>query len=398
MRLNCQLVAEAIESENDFRECFDKGIRIAQGAYFSPPSTTPPKEISSALFSSTTNSSYKVLRPRSNTVECLIVEAPFVRPSAPVEEVADLFQANPDTHSIPVVNDLHAPVGIVRRTGLMQLFLKRYGRELHGRKPIDILMETNPLVFDTNMLLEEVSLQLTTNFNLAPENDFIICEKGIYRGMGKIMELLAKITELQVRNARYANPLTLIPGNVPTFETIENLLRKGDLFVVGYCDLDHFKPFNDVYGYDKGDLVIKAVAKILLAHADPRRDFVGHIGGDDFIVVMRSKNWRSRFLSALDEFGKIAPDFYSDADRKNGGITAIDRHGESRSFPILSLSIGAIVPNLYECTSYHQISALATEAKHHAKRERGNSLFTKHLDSELDALFRDAAIPYPPKG
>lgn len=380
LRLNCHLIAEGVESVTDFQEIRALGLRLAQGNYFAPPCATPQKEVSQDLFLASTNPSYKLSQPRSNTIECLIAEVPFVRPSATVEEVADLFHSNPEIQSFPVVNELHAPVGIVRRNSFMHLFLKRYGRELHGRKPVGSVMETNHIVFDVNMLVEEVSLQLTSHFKLLPEQDFIICEKGAYRGVGKIMELLAKITELQIRNARYANPLTQIPGNVPICEYIENLLQKNKLFVVAYCDLDHFKPFNDVYGYEKGDLVIQALAKILLSLADPQKDFVGHIGGDDFIVVLRSENWHSRCLEMLEKFEAAAPAFYSENDRQRGGIVASDRNGEERFFPILSLSIGALVPHLHGCTSYNQIASMAADAKHSAKKQIGNSLFTKHLD------------------
>lgn len=377
LRLNCHLIACGIASAEDCRTCLELGIRIGQGHHFARNISFPQEEIPQSLFPSNASSSYKLFQPRSNTIECLVVETAPIGPTILVEQVADIFQNNAEIHSIPVLNDLNAPVGIVRRTAMMQLYLKRYGRELHGKKPIHMLMETCPMVFASDLLLEEVSLQLTTNFKLAPENDFIICQNGIYLGMGKVMELLARITELQIRSAHYANPLTLIPGNVPISETIENLLHKGIDFVVGYCDINYFKPFNDVYGYGKGDLVIKAVAKILLAHTDPKADFVGHIGGDDFIVVLRSKNWHSRFLAMLDDFRKIASDFYSETDCRNGGITALDRHGESRFYPILSLSIGAIESGLHGISSCHQIATMATDAKRAAKKKQGNSLHIK---------------------
>ena len=98
--------------------------------------------------------------------------------------------------------------------------------------------------------------------------------------------------------ARYANPLTLLPGNVPIQEHIERLLQSQRPFAVAYCDLDHFKPYNDVYGYKRGDQVIQRLGRILVECAAPEVDFVGHIGGDDFIVVFENADWPERCARA----------------------------------------------------------------------------------------------------
>jgi diguanylate cyclase (GGDEF)-like protein len=102
--------------------------------------------------------------------------------------------------------------------------------------------------------------------------------------MGNGHDLLRLISTLQMNAARYANPLTLLPGNTPICEQIDLLIQASASFVVCYLDLDHFKPFNDVYGFQKGDEVIQLTAR-LISKACGMFDFVGHIGGDDFIVL-----------------------------------------------------------------------------------------------------------------
>src|SRR5690606_20413911 len=109
--------------------------------------------------------------------------------------------------------------------------------------------------------------------------DFIITRDGRFYGIGKTSTLLRRITEQQIRNARYANPLTLLPGNVPIHELLEELLARDEPFHVAYCDLDHFKPYNDCYGYSRGDEVIVYLAQIIQGEVDAQLDFVGHIGG-----------------------------------------------------------------------------------------------------------------------
>jgi diguanylate cyclase (GGDEF)-like protein len=376
MRLNCQIIAEHIETETDFKELWALGVHVGQGNYFAPPQANPPTQLPSHLFFEPQQRPHLThALQRSNTIACLIVEVPFIRPTELVEKVADIFHSNPEIHSIPVINDKHTAIGIVRRHNFIDLFLTRYGRELHGRKPIGGFMDTDHLILDINLSLEEASKELTTNLKLMPNQDFVISDREKYCGIGRVMDLLARITELQIRNARYANPLTLLPGNVPIYEHLESLLRQHLSFTVCYCDLDNFKPFNDVYGYSKGDLVIQTVAKILVVHTSPQQDFVGHVGGDDFILVMQSSDWQDRCVAILADFEHTVLAFYHEEDRANGGIRGYDRTGEETFFPLLSLSIGAVTPNLDRCHSYHDIAAMASEAKHQAKKQKGNSLF-----------------------
>jgi diguanylate cyclase (GGDEF)-like protein len=376
MRLNCQMIAEGIETEIDFKELWALGVHLGQGDYFASPLAKPPAQLPKDLFLDPQQRPYPDHSfQRSKTIACLIVEVPVIHSTEVVEKVADLFHANPDIHSIPVINNMQAAIGIVRRHSFIDLFLTRYGRELHGRKPISGFMDTDHLILDINLSLEEASQQLTANLKLMPNQDFIIDDRGKYCGIGRVMDLLAKITELQIRNARYANPLTLLPGNVPIYEHLDSLLRQRLPFTVCYCDLDHFKPFNDVYGYSKGDLVIQTVAKILVTHTSLPTDFVGHVGGDDFILVMQSSDWQARCAIMLAEFEKAVPAFYNKEDHAQGGIRGLDRTGQETFFPLLSLSIGAVTPDLDACQSYHDVAAMASEAKHQAKQREGNSLF-----------------------
>jgi GGDEF domain-containing protein len=206
-------------------------------------------------------------------------------------------------------------------------------------------------------------------------NDFIITRNGEYFGLGKVRDLLRKITELQIRNARYSNPLTQLPGNVPIYEFIDSLLFARKPFQVAYCDLNNFKPYNDVYGYAKGDAVLQKLASILSAHVSFSDNFLGHIGGDDFIIVFQDNDWRKKLNTILTIFECEAPLFYDEKDRRSGGIWAHDRTGQPKFYSFLSLSIGVVMPDCLHCGSHHEVASLATEAKHEAKNVGGNNIF-----------------------
>ncbi len=142
--------------------------------------------------------------------------------------------------------------------------------------------------------------------------------------------------------------------------------------MVAYCDINHFKPFNDAFGYSAGDEVIVNLGRILCAAVDNQQDFVGHVGGDDFILVFCGSNWQQRCEQILANFSQMSaalmppetPDYWS-----------TDRQGRRQKFGALTLAIGAVEPDLDYCKTHHHISQLLADAKQSAKQEGGNNLF-----------------------
>lgn len=168
--------------------------------------------------------------------------------------------------------------------------------------------------------------------------------------------------------ARYANPLTQLPGNVPINEHIEYLLQNQVAFCVCYGDLDHFKPFNDIYGFHKGDEIIQLAAKVIAGFCDPTQDFIGHIGGDDFIILFQSHDWETRCQSILKLFGECASGFFSVEDHERNGCVTEDRHGRKAFHPLTSLSLGAVRVEPGMFASPYEVSFAATDAKKQAKK------------------------------
>jgi diguanylate cyclase (GGDEF)-like protein len=112
------------------------------------------------------------------------------------------------------------------------------------------------------------------------------------------------VTEVRIEAARYANPLTFLPGNIPISSHIARLLGNDAAFYACYVDLNHFKPFNDQYGYWQGDEVLKFAAMVLADVCDPTRDFLGHVGGDDFLILFQSDDWQDRVMRAIHVFNR----------------------------------------------------------------------------------------------
>jgi diguanylate cyclase (GGDEF)-like protein len=374
--LKCRVIAEGVETADELRVVNQLGLDLLQGYYFARPSHSPPTQLNEQLFNSDMTARERRTRVGlfSHTVGELLQPVPSIVASLQLESVAEIFACSPNIESLPVVEH-ERPLGLVRRGRLMNLLLTRYGRELHGKKPVAHFLQSQVLMLESLLPIEKASHLVTEQMKQDKALDFMITENGLYRGMGSVIDLLQVITDVQVRNARHANPLTLLPGNVPIYEELDELLKHNSPFVFAYCDLDNFKPYNDKYGYEKGDQIIKLLAEIILAETDPATDFVGHVGGDDFVIIMQSEDWHARCENILQKFAERRQHYYQQEDLLEGGIWSESRGGERQFFPLLSLSIGCVQPDAKLCRSHHDIAALAAGAKHQAKKQLGNSLY-----------------------
>src|SRR5690606_9993575 len=196
--------------------------------------------------------------------------------------------------------------------------------------PITAVMQTPALTVDCQLRLEQVSRLVTQKEHPRLSEEFIITRGGRYLGLGRTIEVLRLITEQQLQLAQHSNPLTLLPGNAAVAACIDKLIDHSHRFVVAYFDLDSFKPYNDVYGYAQGDQVILQLAALLKRCFSERLDFVGHVGGDDFVVVIRSRDWRERVLRVLQCFNDTVVALYSPEHACAGYIVASDRDGQTR--------------------------------------------------------------------
>jgi EAL domain-containing protein (putative c-di-GMP-specific phosphodiesterase class I)/GGDEF domain-containing protein len=372
--LGCQTIAEGIETEEEYRLVGGIGVSLGQGYYFARPSAAPPRHLHSLQRLQPRRENACYLPRRSKTVACLAQTVPAVEPHVQVEEVGDMFSSMASLQTLPVVGAGGIPVGIVQRRIFMEIIGSRYGRDLYGREPIVKFMDAEPLVIDKNQPIEKLSQLITSGGNFNTLDHFIVTDKGLYVGTGTVLALLREMTDLQIKHARHANPLTLLPGNVPINEHIDMLLEEGVEFAACYCDLDHFKPFNDYYGYGRGDQVLRFFSRLLVDTVDSQCDFVGHIGGDDFMVVFQSGDWLERCRALITRFDHDVAAYYDPKDRLKNGLWSESRSGLPTFFPLIGLSIGATVAGGGKFSSCHEIAAAASEVKRQAKKQQGSFL------------------------
>ncbi len=188
-------------------------------------------------------------------------------------------------------------------------------------------------------------------------------------------ELMARIRTLlrRTRLGLEANPLTRLPGNVTIENEILARIQKKTPFAVLYLDLNSFKAYNDIYGFVKGDEVIRETARIILTQSDMVHGFVGHIGGDDFIVIAAPSEAEALCQKIIKAFDEKASDFYTPEDRARGYVETKDRRGKVTQYPILSMAIGVVTNQYRPLTSIGEVSKIGAEMKHFAKENKGSS-------------------------
>ncbi len=372
------LVAEGIETEEDLRVLRDLGIQYGQGYFLGRPAPLPREQIESQALDVMRDRRVAVfpeLRRASNSgslSRLAVVEAPTVGLRTTNDELAQVFLVNEKLNSVAVIDGLR-PVGIINRSRFMNEYSKLYYREVWGRKPCLVHANLSPRLIERNHNVDELVGILTSEDQRYLVDGFIVTNNGRYEGVGTGEQLVRSVTETRIEAARHANPLTFLPGNIPISQHIERLLNSGVEFVACYADLNNFKPFNDQYGYWRGDEMIRLVAKLALAHCDPQRDFVGHVGGDDFIVLYQSTDWQMQCEKFIAEFARCALELFDESAREAGGIHAEDRYGVPRFFPLTTISVGAVKIQCGEFTSAEQVASIAARAKHDAK-SRGEGL------------------------
>lgn len=374
--LGTPLVAEGIEDPAELAALRDLGCDYAQGYYLGRPSAAPPSELPAPVADLLTSAKISVLPTLAvqqrvrHSVDRLKVDAPAVGPHLASGELLRIFGANPELHAVAVV-DGGRPVGLVNRRDFVEKYAQPYHRELYGKRPVMQFMNANPVCAERSAPLDSLINVLTGDDQRYLHDGFIVTDDGRYAGVATGESLVRAVTELRIEAARHANPLTLLPGNIPLTEHIARLLDARVPFAASYFDLNHFKPYNDLYGYWRGDEMIKLAAKIIAAHCDRTQDFVGHVGGDDFVALFQSEDWAERCERIVRQFNCEARCLFDPRELEQGGFYSEDRRGFQAFFPLTTIAVGEVAVSPGQFRDPEEVASAAASAKKIAKVSHG---------------------------
>ena len=380
-RTGARVIAEGIETDADLAVIQELGIDFGQGFLLGRPAPQPVFRPTASLVHRLRPcldppASRTLLTSSKANAERLVVATLPIAPESTNQEVLSRFIRQPELLSLPVVQD-GLPIGLLNRYAFTDLMSRPFSQELYGKRSCTQFMEPDFMIVDQGISIHALSERVVESDPRHILHGFIITRSGRYIGMGSGHDLIREITQMQLSAARYANPLTQLPGNVPIHEHLANRLDSQEPFVVCYWDLDHFKPYNDVYGYRRGDELIQWTGRLLPEVFNNQDDFVGHVGGDDFISIFTELHWELRVCELLSRFAAERHTFFNAEDVERGGYESENRRGEPEFHPIVSLSVGVVLVLPGAFANLHEVAAAASNAKKMAKREPGCSYFVE---------------------
>ncbi|NIM19270.1 MAG: response regulator [Candidatus Latescibacteria bacterium] len=201
-------------------------------------------------------------------------------------------------------------------------------------------------------------------------------------------ELLLRVRNVLEWNIRQkeANPLTGLPGNTAIERELKSRIDQGKPFAFLYIDIDNFKGFNDFYGYQKGDEIIEFLAGVLSRTVEKlgtKDDFIGHIGGDDFVLVTAPA--RAEFIAQhiIEEFDKNALFVLSEDDVERGYLEVTSRQGDVHRVPLMAVTIALVISTDYKIKHFAEISDIAKEVKNYGKKIKGSVVVKERRQDEI---------------
>jgi GGDEF domain-containing protein len=390
------VIAEGIENAEDFRVAKDIGIACGQGWFIGRPCDRPTGRLPGEAALAYADARVPVIpaaRLRAGTEP---TAHDFVRavdalvPSMPISAVLERFAAAPHIGAIPILGT-QGLEGVVSRTQIELVAASPDAQRFMERSCIEVADEA-PIRVEADLDLGALTALLVESDSRHLADGFVIMSKGRYLGMGASGDVMRALQNSRVLAARYTNPLTLLPGQVPINEHLERLLAAQVPFTAWFVEMDQMRGMNDGLGFEKGDALIHATARLLEGLCTAGVDFVGHLAGSRFVVLMQSEDWRTRadrlaarFASEVREL--VPPDVWA-----RGYFIATSRDGVERVRPLPRVAVGIlpVLPGVFE--TRHEVVLAAKQAADYALEQAGSAVYVdqQHGNAYPQSVLFDA--------
>ncbi len=343
-----KLVAEGVEKIEELEALLRLGVRYAQGYLFARPAPEL-SELREDIRRDIKGLMRRFHYPKislSTQVSSIVLRPPvFEVRTTTCEELDYFFRRNPSADHVLVL-DQGKPCGLVPKQHFYSIAGGRYGFQLIQKKYIETVAVTKhePLVVEEGMdimVLGRLAMERGQDDLYDPV--IVTDTEGVIVGTITMKQLLTQSIRTEVQLAASANPLTGLPGNTMIQSWLQEVLQTNAFWII-YGDLDHFKEFNDSYGFPQGDQMIKLAAKVLTEQC-PKLSMdarLGHVGGDDFIIVTQGNIDVMALQSICSEFDRQKIHLFNVQDVESGSYKAVSRTGETISVPLVTLSLAVI--------------------------------------------------------
>jgi EAL domain-containing protein (putative c-di-GMP-specific phosphodiesterase class I)/GGDEF domain-containing protein len=377
------VIAEGLETAEDFRVAKDIGIACGQGWFIGRPSESPSGKVSGEAALAFADARVAVVpeaRLRAGTeptAHDFVRAVDAIVPTTPIATVLARFARHPHLGAIPVIGT-RGLEGVVSRTQLELVAASPDAGRLVERACIEVADES-PIRVESDLDLTALTALLVESDPRHLAEGFVIMAGGRYLGMGSSADVMRALQKSRVLAARYTNPLTLLPGQVPINEHLERLLAAQVPFTAWFIEMDQLRGLNDECGFQQGDALIHDTARLLEELCAPGVDFAGHLSGSRFVVLMQSEDWRPRADRLLERFAECMRAHVPAEVHERGYFKAINRDGVERARPLPRIGVGIlpVLPGVFE--TRHEVVLAAKQAADAAQEQPGSAL---HVDEQ----------------
>ena len=390
------VIAEGIEDAADFKMVRDIGIACGQGWFIGHPQEMPARTLTGEA--SLANADARVPVPPAARLRVGTEPSAhdFVRAVEPASAqqtlgaLLDRFAATPSLASIPLVG-ASGVEGVVSRAWLELARVGAAAQALRSRPCIEFADRT-PIEVEAGLDLAALTAMLVESDAQRVADGFVILSAGRYLGMGCAPDVMRTLQGSRVLAARYTNPLTMLPGQVPINEHLERLLAGHVAFTAWLVEIDQMRGFNDSEGFAAGDALIHATARLLEEACQRGVDFAGHVTGCRFVMLVQSDDWRARADKLLEAFEGALATHLPEPARERGYFTVKRRDGREyvRPLPKIAIGILPVLPGVFE--SRHEVIAVAKRAAEKAQAQTSSAIYVdQHLGNAYpqSVLFDD---------
>ncbi len=385
-----QVIAEGIENAADFKVVKDLGVACGQGWFIGRPSAAPAAELSEEAQRAQADGRVPVfpatrLKAGSEPVAHDFVRAvEAAKPQATLGAVLRRFASSAQLCAIPLAG-ASGVEGVVSRAWLDLVAVSGEAAKLRQRPCVEFA-DRSPIRVEADLGLAALAALLAESDARRLADGFVIVSRGRYLGMGRSADVMHSLQNSRVLAARYTNPLTLLPGQVPINEHLEKLLAGRVPFTAWFAEVDQLRGLNDCEGFLRGDALIHATARLLESECVEGIDFAGHVSGSRFVVLMQSEDWQARAEDALAKFAPLVEGHVRPGAIERGyfAVSSRDGHESVRPLPKLGIGILPVLPGVFE--SRHEVVAAAKHAAQKALARTSSAI-------EVD---RERANAYPP--
>jgi diguanylate cyclase (GGDEF)-like protein len=373
-------IAEGIETKEELETIIRLGVHYGQGYFIARPNAKIIKKMDDIkdLILDTVYKRDKLTAYDIYTCKIgAIAETGHSKHSYDLCYMIKEYMYKKQCEGVAIVNEYKEPIGLIMKTDLDAKMATQYGYSIYAKRQVLLLMDHYPIIVDYNIPIKRVSEIVTLREVDKVYDNIIVTQNGEYYGIVSVRNLLQQITNIETNYARHLNPLTLLPGNKIINSIISKNISLNKKVAICYLDLDNFKVYNDTYGFENGDKIIKMTARIIEKHVQnyfPFDSFIGHIGGDDFVFIIQNNldNLNEALIRILDEFDQSIKQFFSQDDLIKGKIYAYDRNKSLKEFDITSASIGVYSGGLQGFQCVEKFGEYIGGIKKKAKETTGN--------------------------